>query len=307
MALGVASPAGTLKGVRGSPEGSKVVSGREVLAGADGSSSGKRAEEWAAQRATDLAIRLHLVRAVPEPGYFRVPSEYRQAATQAEGLLDAEGHRIASLHPGLEIVTSCRAGETVAVLLVLSQAAEAVVLGSDRRPDRRGEGFGSISFQAAVLCRGPVVVVPDVDPAVPAADSVGVLVGVDGSQESELALRAAGEEALRTGAVLTVLHVVAGGDLSGRAFPGDAEPTHQADPEKLLSGAVRRVTTSCPGLEVHQALETGVLPADALIGAAMRANLLVIGCRGRGGLRKPVGSIAEKVLLELSCPTMIAR
>jgi len=62
-----------------------------------------------------------------------------------------------------------------------------------------------------------------------------------------------------------------------------------------------------PGLAVYQVLESDDSPADVLIRAAEQASLLVIGCWGRGGLRKPIGSIAEKVLMRLPCPTMVTR
>ncbi|WP_146072552.1 universal stress protein [Arthrobacter sp. 4R501] len=58
---------------------------------------------------------------------------------------------------------------------------------------------------------------------------------------------------------------------------------------------------------VYEALESDGAPADVLIRAAEKASLLVIGCWGRGGLRKPIGSIAEKVLMRLPCPTIITR
>lgn len=44
---------------------------------------------------------------------------------------------------------------------MLSEKAEMVVVGTDRRPDSHGEGFGSISFQTVVLSRSTVAVVPD--------------------------------------------------------------------------------------------------------------------------------------------------
>ena len=276
----------------------------EVLAGADGSSTGQRAADWAAQRADRLGLRLHLVRVVPEPSYYRLPVHYGEAVAEAQALLSLERGRVAARHPKLQIITSWQPGEPGPVLSRLSVGAEMVVLGSDRSADRRGEGFGSVSFQAAVLCRSPVAVIP----ALAAAERTGVVVGVDGSADSEIALKMAAEEANRLGETLTVLHAV-----SKALRPADAAGwtgigyRREPDPQALISDAAGSVRDLFPGLHVREALQLDDSPADALIFAAEQASLLVIGCWGRGALRKPIGSIAEKVLMRLPCPTIITR
>jgi len=176
----------------------------DVLAGVDGSRPGQRAVDWAAQRAAGRGLRLHLVRVVPEPSYYRVPAQYAEAVAEAQVLLVHERDRVTERHPTLQVVTGWQPGEPAPVLSLLSIGAEIVVLGSDRSADGRGEGFGSVSFQAAVLCRSPVAVIPP--PGV--ANRTGVVVGIDGSVDSVLALKMAAEEAHRTGEALTVLHVV---------------------------------------------------------------------------------------------------
>lgn len=251
-----------------------------------------------------LGLRLHLVRVVPEPSYYRLPVHYGEAVAVAQEILDFERDRVAARHPALHIATSCRPGEPAPVLSGLSVGAEMVVLGSDRSADRLGEGFGSVSFQAAVLCRSPVAVIP----APRAGHRTGVVVGIDGSDDSGLALKMAAEEANRRGEALTVLHAVskapAAADPDGRTHPGYLQ---NPDPRTLVSAAAGSVRGRFPALTVHEALESDGAPADVLVGAAEQASLLVIGCRGRGGLRKPIGSIAEKVLMRLPCPTIITR
>jgi nucleotide-binding universal stress UspA family protein len=276
----------------------------EVLAGADGSSTGQRAADWAAQRADRLGLQLHLVRVVPEPTYYKVPAQYGEVVAGAQALLSLERGRVAVRHPTLHIITSWQPGEPAPVLSRLSVGTEMVVLGSDRSADSRGEGFGSVSFQAAVLCRSPVAVIP----APAAAERTGVVVGVDGSADSEIALKVAAEEANRMGEPLTVLHAV-----SKALPPADAAGwtgigySSEPDPQALISAAAGSARDLFPGLHVREALQLDDSPAHALIFAAEQASLLVIGCWGRGGLRKPIGSIAEKVLMQLPCPTIITR
>lgn len=277
---------------------------QEVLVGADGSVAGRKAEDWAAQRAKDLGLRLNLVRVVPGPWAYRRPSQYRDAMAQAQALLEAESVRVSALVPSVEIVLTRRTGETPSVLRLLSDDAETVVVGSDRPPDRHGEGFGSVSFQVAVLSRSPVAVIPDVG----SGDHAGVVVGVDGSADSAIALDLAGMEALRMGEELTVVYAepkVDAPSTAGKSSPGGREAGQ--DGQMLLSTAAGTARDSNPGLVVHEVLELDDSPADALLRAAAHARLLVIGCRGRGGLRKPVGAIAEKILLHLPCPTIVTR
>ena len=276
----------------------------EVVAGADGSDTGQGAADWAAQRAAGLGLRLHLVRAVPDRGYFRQPVQYAEAVAAARAMLDRERARVGTRHPALRIATSWQPGEPAPVLSGLSVGAEMVVLGSDRSADSRGEGFGSVSFQAAVLGHSPVAVIP----APRAGSRTGVVVGIDGSDDSELALTLAAAEANRRGETLTVLHAVS--KAPDAADPGrrtEQGYSPKPDSRTLISIAARRMREHFPGLTIHEALESDGGPADVLVRGAEQASLLVIGCRGRGGLRNPIGSIAEKVLLRLPCPTIITR
>jgi nucleotide-binding universal stress UspA family protein len=222
----------------------------------------------------------------------------------ARALLQAEASRVSALDPDLVVVTTRRTGETPAVLGLLSDAAETVVVGSDRPPDRHGEGFGSVSFQTAVSSRCPVAVIP----ADGTAENPAVVVGVDGSDDARAALKLAGAEALRAGNALMIVH--AAPPPGSAASPlqlvqGNYEPT--GDGHVLLATAAREVSDLYPDLEVRQVLETDASPASALIRTAAAAGLLVIGCRGAGSARRPAGVVAAKILEHLPCPTIVTR
>lgn len=276
----------------------------EVVAGVDDSDAGHNAADWAASRANILGVRLNIVRVVPGPWAFRRPAQYREAMEGASDLLLAEASRLSAQNPDLVVVSTRRTGETPIVLRLLSETAETVVVGSDRAPDSHGEGFGSVSFQTAVSSRCPVAVVP----AAATAGKSGVVVGVDGSGDSRVALKFAAAEAVRTGEDLVVLHVVAAPDASVPPTQSvQVRDGQSGDGHLLLSVAAGEVTELYPGLNVRQLLEPGDSPADAIIRAAADARLLVIGCRGGGSARKLVGAIAAKVLQHLPCPTIVTR
>lgn len=276
---------------------------RDVLAGADDSYTGRQAVDWAAQRADYRSLRLHLLRAVPESSYFRDPAQYDEAMARAQLVLSRERGRVSTRYPSLEIVTEWQPGEPAVILSRLSAYADMVVLGSDRPADSRGEGAGSVSFQAAMVCQSPVAVIPSRD----MAGRTGVVAGFDGSADSRIALGLAAEEAHRMDAALTVLHASPVPAALSGAHDGGFGDRLMRDPGKLLSAAALGVRALFPALTVHETMISEASPADALIDAAERARLLVIGRRGRGGVRKPVGSVAEKVLERLPSPTIITR
>lgn len=274
----------------------------EVLVGAEDSPVGRNAVEWAARRAAGLGLRLNIVRVVPGGWMYRDASACREVMASASDLLQAESSRISALIPRLEIRTTRCTGETPEVLGLLSDMAETLVVGSDRAPDSHGEGFGPISFEVTVCSHCPVAVVPA--RAVPG--SSGVTVGVDGSEDSMVALDLAGAEALRMGEDLTVLYV--------QPVPVDTVParkvTHMGGETtqggQILAASARVIRERYPDVTLHEIRETGD-PAELLVRAAARARLLVIGCRGGGSARKPVGVVAANVLQHLPCTTIVTR
>jgi nucleotide-binding universal stress UspA family protein len=139
----------------------------------------------------------------------------------------------------------------------------------------------------------------------------GIVVGIDGSEHSRRALQWAVREAALRQAALTVLTVnwAVAGSLTGSAvtYPGDQELTRSAH------NAARQETLSIlsavdaddrpPAVTVHAM--TG-LPADELIQASRDAELVVIGSRGAGRLRRLVrGSVSAQVSRHACCPVVV--
>jgi nucleotide-binding universal stress UspA family protein len=278
---------------------------KQILVGTDGSVVAGIAADWAAECARDLGLQLNFVHAVPELWAFPGKALHESAIAQAKDLLKGEASRAVARVPSLDVVTTLCSGEPAESMRTLSMDAEMVVVGTDRRPDSHGEGFGSVSFQIAVISQCAVVVVPTFS----TQESTGVVVGVDGSSDSDLAVESAANEAERMRQGLTVVH--AGGE-AGRGPSGNL--VHGGEPagsglagRKLLSASVTRLAGRYPGLVVHEILDHRHPPAEALLDASAHARLLVIGCKGRGGARVLLGSVAQHVLLNVRCPTLITR
>lgn len=136
-----------------------------------------------------------------------------------------------------------------------------------------------------------------------------ILVPVDLSELSGLALSYAAGLAVETGAKLEVLQVdeiIAPPDADPRwnDFVQDILEQERRDARKRLEAFVRRYAAVAPAANLS--IERG-MPADRILRAALkkRADLIVIGTHGRGGLmRWMLGSVTEAVLAGSKAPVL---
>jgi nucleotide-binding universal stress UspA family protein len=143
-------------------------------------------------------------------------------------------------------------------------------------------------------------------------ESPRVVVGVDGSDHGDLALRFAVAEAARRGARVVAVSawdppIETLGEYYGIGHYD--EDKLDAVHERSTRDHVDRVVTGWPGtdgvpIEVHA--RTG-RPADILVEAARGADLLVVGRRGRGGPlhATPLGSVGLAAVVHASCPVLV--
>ena len=133
-----------------------------------------------------------------------------------------------------------------------------------------------------------------------------IVVGVDGFESSAAALRWAIHQAKLTGAVVdavTAWHVPAG---SGLIPVGDL-PDYQDDARVVLTGAITEMCTIDTEVEVRPQVTEGRAGA-VLVAAAEGADLLVVGCRGHGGLAGTLlGSVGQYCAHHAPCPVVIMR
>ncbi|MFI5530243.1 universal stress protein [Kitasatospora sp. NPDC051853] len=133
-----------------------------------------------------------------------------------------------------------------------------------------------------------------------------LLVGVDGSPESRAAVRWAAEEAVRRGAKLWIGHVRTWLD-DVHAAPEQPDGVRGLT-ARLLDEAADEAHRVSPGLTVRTELLVGGAPAEVLVRAAERAELLVLGSRGLGGFAGlVVGSVGLAVTARCERPTVLVR
>lgn len=132
-----------------------------------------------------------------------------------------------------------------------------------------------------------------------------IVVGVDGTPSSDLAVDWAIEEASRRSLPLHLLN----------AFPHD-DTLPEGDVATWLAGVRARATASLEsaaararkaGLTTTSAT-TYAAPAHALVEASKRADTVVIGSRGLGTVRGVIqGSVSTQVAAHAACPVVVVR
>jgi nucleotide-binding universal stress UspA family protein len=128
-----------------------------------------------------------------------------------------------------------------------------------------------------------------------------IVVGTDGSQTAQKAVREAGELAARVGASV---HIVSA---TWRAQPVSANGQPASGAAAVLSEAAAVVRAR--GVQVETHARTGE-PADAILEVAeeQHAGLIVVGNRGMGGSRRYLlGDVPNKVSHHAPCNVLILR
>ncbi len=137
-----------------------------------------------------------------------------------------------------------------------------------------------------------------------------VVVGVDGSTVARRALALAAREASLRGAELDVVGVWAFPvyvDFVGGVYPLPAEVGPTIEREEQLIAAEVHAVLGKSDTNVTILTPSGN-PAKELLAVAEGAELLVVGSRGRSGLRSALlGSTAAFCAHHATCPVMIVR
>ena len=135
-----------------------------------------------------------------------------------------------------------------------------------------------------------------------------IVVGLDGSTESDAALRWAAHEAQRHGARLTVLHAH---DPVQHAYDTPLEEVYERGlvhiAKVIVDSAVTEVRSLEPTVWVHGET-TSTAAAAALIRASGTGAMVVVGSRGRGGFTGLLlGSVSQHVATHAPGPVVVVR
>jgi len=285
---------------------------RRVVIGVDGSAGSQNAMRWGldlAERRGDSVLLLHAY----DPAFSdtRIGGGYDGATTEmydaAVDQLEAARILASGSHPGLVVTTGLVDDSAAAALIDESNDADVVVMGAHGVSAFSTLLAGSTTMTVATHAHCPMVAVPS-GPA-EAFGGHGVVVGVDGSEPSDHALDFAFREAAETDVPLTA--VLAWMDPVAPSVAAAAFPTHEEPTEWLRQANQELLTWAEPWARKYPdvALHLRVVhehPVRALVAVAHGAQLLVVGCRGRGAVRSMLlGSVSHGVLHLASCPVSV--
>ncbi|MGW5114221.1 universal stress protein [Streptomyces noursei] len=276
---------------------------RPIVVGVDGSGHSLRALMWAAHEAVARGRALRVVHVLAPAHEHAATAEGHawEVGQRDRGVVAEATAIVEEAHPALEVTSALPSGAPPAVLLSESQHAHTLVLGAKGAGGFGSLLMGSVARQAVGHAACPVVVVNHL-----AIGRHRIVVGTDGSAHSHAALSYAFEEAALHGVPLRVVHAWTRpgphGLLTGRALD-EAVHGHREALEEWLAPLAQQH----PEVQVEKSLPEED-PMLALVRAADRADLLVVGSRGRGGFHGlALGSVSHQLLQFSPCPLAVVR
>lgn len=285
---------------------------RTVVVGVDGSDSALQAVRWGAAEAARRQVPLRLVIGfgwppeVPE-GHPHHGSAYRELLLgRSREHLAAAAAVAGAEQPGVDVEQQLIVGSPVTVLGAEARHAQLVVIGDRGMSRVEGLLVGSVAVALAAHAPCPVVVVRWAQPG--PTDTLPVVLGVDGSTTSDAAIAFAFEAAAARKVSMVAVHTWSGMVFDPTVASMGIDWTAVEDAERdLLARQLAGWSEKYPETFVEQ-LVTRDRPAHALLEQAARAQLVVVGCRGRGELAGLVlGSVGNALVHRSPCPVAIVR
>jgi nucleotide-binding universal stress UspA family protein len=274
------------------------------IVGTDGSESSAEALRWARREAEVRDATVTAVLAWNFLDQYHVDGEATfdpdYGDEDARRALDAAVERaVGADADDVSRVVVCEHPATA--LIDASSDADLLVVGARGLGKLRGLVLGSVSQRCLELAACPVMVVHGTPDA--GSEHDRVVVGVDGSESSAHALGWAVEEARLRGAQLEVVHAWEVPYAAEFTFVGDAYDATQRSAVHIVD----QMLVSA-GLEPDDVERTVVQssPVLALTDAAARADVVVVGSRGRGGFTGLLlGSVSHQVTRHADSPVVV--
>lgn len=286
---------------------------RAVVVGVDGTQSAQRAVRWGATEAARRRVPLRLVTGFGWPseryiGQRELAKNYRGALyDQVRGQLEGAAAIAGETAPGIEIQQQLTVGFPIPVLVEESEHAGLVVVG-DRGVGRiEGALAGSVAVAVAGHAACPVIVVRESDREPSDTATLPVVVGVDGSPNSEAAIEFAYEAASARGVALVAVHTWLDRVFDPVLSPDLDWDAVESEERQVLAQRLAGWAEKYPDVEVYK-IVTRDAPAASLLEQATSAQLVVVGSRGRGELAGLfLGSVSNALVHRSPCPVAVVR
>jgi nucleotide-binding universal stress UspA family protein len=134
-----------------------------------------------------------------------------------------------------------------------------------------------------------------------------IVVGIDGSEASNDALRWAARQAALTGSPLDVIMTWEWPASLGWSVPIPDDYDPETEVRQTVDGAVEAALAEYPDVKAERRVINGH-PSTVLVDATKGADLLVIGSRGHGEfVGMLLGSVSEFCTTNAHCPVLVHR
>jgi nucleotide-binding universal stress UspA family protein len=149
-----------------------------------------------------------------------------------------------------------------------------------------------------------------------------ILLATDGSKEAELAAKTASDLAQKIHSELHVVHVFGISPIGPPVYPEatnlqsvereaeteELERISEQRAREMLEEEVGKVRSAGGTVAQGHLIEGRVAPEVVALAEEIGAGLIVLGSRGRGGIRRALmGSVSDSVVRHAHCPVLVVR